>query len=151
MKLKDLLKDIIDTDFDLEVTGITSNSKLVKEGYLFLALDGRTNHGINFLDEAIANGCVAALTDNQVIQSSVPLLEISDLKAHIVELAGRIYPDAQKIPIIGITGTNGKTSVGFFINKILNQLEIKSTLIGTLGAEDNEIKINLTTPDLTSL
>ena len=151
MKLKDLLKDIIETDFDLEVTGITSNSKLVKEGYLFLALDGKTNHGINFLDEAIANGCVAALTDNQVIQSSVPLLEISDLKAHIVELAGRIYPDAQKIPIIGITGTNGKTSVGFFINKILNQLEIKSTLIGTLGAEDSEIKINLTTPDLISL
>ena len=73
------------------------------------------------------------------------------MKTHIVELAGRIYPAAQKIPIIGITGTNGKTSVGFFINKILNQLEIKSALIGTLGAEDSELKIHLTTPDLISL
>ncbi len=151
MKINQLLAGISNTQINVEVQGLRLNAAQVQTGEVFVALRGGSNHGIDYADEAIKNGCVAILVDSQDYKCSVATIRIDNLKQHLQTLASRCYPNATKVKIIGITGTNGKTSVGHFIAQLLDKVGVKNGLIGTLGISHSSAKSHNTTPDILTL
>jgi UDP-N-acetylmuramoyl-L-alanyl-D-glutamate--2,6-diaminopimelate ligase len=91
---------------------------------------------------------VCILIDSKDIECGVPTIRIDDLSTHLVALAQQMYVDALKVDVIGITGTNGKTSVACFISQLLAHLDIKNGLIGTLGINHSNQHSEQTTPDI---
>ena len=129
MKLKKLLKEIPLKQFkgskDIEITGVCANSKLVAPGNLFMAKKGRLDDGALYIPEAIAAGAVAILTDiydpslknvAQIIHPDV---------ASIEGLLSAIYYQfpSDELFMVGVTGTNGKTTTAFLIKHLLDKLE----------------------------
>ena len=133
MNINQLLTNIISTPIDVEIQGLCLNAANVQTGDVFIALQGQHTHGIKYIDQAIENGCVAVLVDSQDFDCSVPSVRVDNLKQHLPVLASTYYFQATQVEVIGVTGTNGKTSVSYFISQLLNQLGVKNGLIGTLG------------------
>ncbi len=138
MKLKTLLKDLPDIQIkgskDIEITGVTSNSKLVSPGCLFVAKKGRTVDGTAFIPEAISGGASAILTDiydpslKQVVQLIHPNVLASEAK-----VAASYYQHPSKeLWTVGVTGTNGKTTSTFAIKHLLDTSLVPTGLIGTI-------------------
>lgn len=158
MKLKKLLKDIPVKDIkgskEIEITGVCSNSKLVAPGNLFVARKGRAEDGARYIPEALESGAVAILTDiydpslknvTQVIHPDVALLEGM--------LAAQYYQfSADEMFMVGITGTNGKTTTSFLIKYLLDQLQAPCGLIGTIEyiIGKHRYQATRTTPDVIS-
>ena len=144
MKLRELLERVdIYFDDDIDIRGITCDSRSVKKGYLFIA----TNRGNDYIDEAIRNKASYILSDRLEGDNILKIDNLSDIKA---KLFYEFYGNPQdKLEIIGVTGTNGKTSTTYIIYELLNKLGKKSMYIGTLGIKDNDYYrgINNTTPD----
>ncbi len=151
MKINQLLQNIAATEFDLTVEGLCLNSHKIQPGDVFIALQGENSHGIDYIDQAIERGCVAVLIDSKETVCSVPTIRIDNLSKHLPSLAKTFYSSACDVEIIGVTGTNGKTSVAHFISQTLNQLGEKSGLIGTLGITNNSQTSKQTTPDIITL
>jgi len=151
MKINQLLQDIVTTEFDLIIEGLCLNSNAVEPGDVFIALQGKRDHGIDYANQAIEQGCVAILVDSQDAVCTVPTIRIDNLNTHLTSLVDTFYPQAREVDIIGVTGTNGKTSVAHFISQLLNQLGVKNGLIGTLGISNNSQTSSQTTPDIITL
>lgn len=153
------IKEIGDADtsaLQVVVTGVQMDSRLLQKGDLFIACFGRNYDARNFIDEAIELGCSAVLAESGgewqgiQVQNQVPIIAIDNLSAKISEIAGRFYGHpSTKLSVIGITGTNGKTSCSQFIAQSLTSLGFRCGVIGTLGygicGELTETQ--LTTPD----
>lgn len=151
MNIKHLLQNIAPTEFDFSVAGLCLNSQQVQDGDIFIALQGAKGHGSAHIDQAIDRGCVCVLVDSEDIECNVPTLRIDNLSVHLPALASIFYTDAQKVNIIGVTGTNGKTSVACFISQLLTMLGTQNGLIGTLGISHSEQNFTNTTPDILTL
>ena len=148
MKLKELL-ETIDVPFeeDIEIKGITCNSKEVKKDYLFIAVKGSTRNGNDYIQDAIRKKAAYIISDCKSGEKILKIEAIKDLKA---ELFYKFYDYPQnKLQIIGVTGTNGKTSTAHIMYELLNQLNMKCMYIGTLGIYDKNYykQNNNTTPD----
>lgn len=131
---------------------IQTNSKMVKPGDTFIALKGLTHDGHDFVDEAIKNGATKVIVERG--SYNVETIYVSDTKKYLVEyLYNNYYDEIKDIKLIGITGTNGKTTSCFLVYQMLNKLNIPCAYIGTLGfyLKDKIIKLENTTPDLLSL
>lgn len=156
MKLKKILKNIEDVEIkglkDIEITGICSDSKLVAPGNLFIAKKGKVFDGSHFIPEAIAAGAACILTDiyNPFFHKTTQL--ISDKITDIADsIAATYYGFASKeLFMVGITGTNGKTTSAYLIKHILDVFGKNAGLIGTneyiLG--DHKLPASFTTPDV---
>lgn len=127
---------------DLIFSGVTHSDKDVEEGDLFLAIPGTKVHGANFIRKARAQGAVAVITDSQgaQIDSSLPTLIVKDVRAAGALVAAALYQyPTRDIASIGITGTNGKTTVSTLLYQIFQAAGRESGLIGTvetrIGAE----------------
>ena len=164
----------------LEVTGLQLDSRKIRPGEIFIAVPGfdRSNpsDGRSFIVEAVANGAVAVLAeqvdwqeswkDNPAAECSAPLILISDLSGQISGIAGEFYGQpSNHIKVIGITGTNGKTTCSHLLAQLFNGLDLRTAVLGTLGygvpggelsarsgsssnlAQGDLISTNLTTPD----
>ena len=138
------------------ITGIQLDSRLLRKGDLFLACFGRNHDARDYIDEAIDLGVSAILVDaggkwqGSQVMRNVPVIAIDDLPAKISEVAARFYSrPSEKLTVIGITGTNGKTSCSQFIAQALTELNFKCGVIGTLGygTYDALRETQLTTPD----
>jgi UDP-N-acetylmuramoyl-L-alanyl-D-glutamate--2,6-diaminopimelate ligase len=151
MNISNLLTNIIDTSLDLEVSGLCLNSQTLQSGDIFIALQGEKTHGIDYINQAIDKGCSAVLIDSKDFECNVPTIRIDNLADYLPTIANTFYPQASDVEIIGITGTNGKTSVAFFISQLLNKLNTNCGLIGTLGIANNSQQSNNTTPDIITL
>ena len=151
MNISKLLTDIVHTQIDIKVQDLCLNAANVQAGDVFVALQGKSTHGIQYIDQAIDQGCVAVLVDSQDFECSVPTIRINNLRQYLPTLATICYPQATQVEVIGITGTNGKTSVGYFISQLLNKLGVKNGLIGTLGISNSHITSHNTTPDILTL
>ena len=127
MDIKLLLSNIQNTSYSLDVTGLSLNSSTLQKGDLFVALQGEQKHGSEFINHAIDNGCIGVLVDGKDIECSVPSIRIDNLRSYLPKLAQTLYPEANNIKLIAVTGTNGKTSVSHFISQLLNALNIKIT------------------------
>lgn len=138
-----------------EVSGLTLDSRAVQQGFAFVALQGETTHGLQYAKAAIANGASVILfasTDRNKYQlpASVPCISINNLPAKLGILADRFHQSpSSKMALIGVTGTNGKTSCCHFIAQCMPH----SATVGTLGYSigDNLQKTANTTPDALSL
>jgi UDP-N-acetylmuramoyl-L-alanyl-D-glutamate--2,6-diaminopimelate ligase len=142
-----------------DIVGITADSRLVKPGFLFAALKGVATDGRRFAAEAVANGAVAILTDDPAAlalddAARVRTIIIADPNPHrrLALLASRLYPQRPGT-IVGVTGTNGKTSVAHFTRQIWEALRHPSASLGTLGwvIRDERHPGALTTPDPVAL
>ncbi len=153
-KLEELLKgeEILEVENfrgDLIVKGVTENSKEVREGFIFVARKGTLTHGDRFIGEAIERGAVAIIRETE-IDRSLPITQIrveNALKFSSI-LALRVYGNPQeRLQFLGVTGTNGKTSVAFFLKTTLETLGFPAGYIGTLYYDLSEkIPSQETTP-----
>ncbi|MER2491888.1 UDP-N-acetylmuramoyl-L-alanyl-D-glutamate--2,6-diaminopimelate ligase [Catenovulum sediminis] len=142
----------------IPITAVQKDSRLIKENNCFLALVGHAQHGIKFAQLAIANGACIILQETQEKAlhghtesiSDVPVVYVYDLKSFSGELAALTYGHASKaLKVVGVTGTNGKTSLCDMICQLADNCHQQAAYIGTLGArwQDNAIATGLTTPD----
>lgn len=138
----------------IRIHGLSSDSRKLRKGDVFVALAGVSAHGLNFIDQALAAGVAAILYDPQTTpadpqQCNVPLIPVGDLTRRLGDIANRWYghPSAQ-MAVTGVTGTNGKTTVAFLIAQCRQLLQYKSGYIGTLGAGMDELRDDgaMTTP-----
>ncbi len=151
MNISQLLTNITPTKIDIEVQGLCLNTQSAQIGDLFIALKGQSAHGIDYIDQAIDKGCVAVLVDSEDIECALPTIRIDYLSEHLQTLANTFYNNATQVNVIGITGTNGKTSVACFISQLLTKLGVKNGLIGTLGMTHSKQPCFNTTPDILTL
>lgn len=142
MQLKELLTVIdvkILAEQNCEIKDLAIDSRKVKAGDLFFAYKGAKDDGCKYIDDAIKNGAVAVLFDspNQSLitkYKNLPLIHVNNLPKKIGKIAAKFFKDpTANLDIIGVTGTNGKTSISQFIATILHNLQIPCGVIGTLG------------------
>lgn len=139
MKLDELIehldyKDLINFK-NVEISGISYNSKTTKKGDIFVCLTGEYTDGHEFAKSAIENGASALLVERKVeLDKKVPQVVVCSTRHKIADIADRFYSNPSRgINLIGITGTNGKTTVTHLIQKIFEENSEKCALIGTLG------------------
>ena len=122
----------------LMITGVTLDSRAVRAGDLFAALPGHVRHGADFAASAVADGAVAILTDSaglsQCADLGVPVAVIENPRAHLGEIAARMHGrPADAITMLGVTGTNGKTTVTYLLDAALCAAGYRTGVIGTVG------------------
>ena len=140
---------------DLPVADITTSSSEVTPGSVFLAVPGLGHHGIEYVTDAVQRGASAVLyhpLKGEVVTplTKIPSLEVPDLKARVGELAARFFgTQVRQGPILGVTGTNGKTTIAWLIAHALNELGRKAGYLGTVGqGQPQKLRPQtLTTPD----
>jgi UDP-N-acetylmuramoyl-L-alanyl-D-glutamate--2,6-diaminopimelate ligase len=147
----------IESSLKLNFTGITSDSRSVVTGDLFVALPGTNAHGAGFIDEVIKSGAIGVITDDagaKLIGTKLPVIIISNPRQVLGDICSWFYSSpSSAMQVIGITGTNGKTTTTTILNQIL-QFAGKSTgLIGTIGIEIGfeNIAASFTTPEASEL
>ena len=118
---------MVSGDESSTVSGVAISASAVLPGDLFVALPGRTHHGANFAQEAIVAGAAAILTDSEGVtlieHSSVPIATHPHPREILGRLAQKVYDPGIPLPsVLAVTGTNGKTSVAFYLEAILRQL-----------------------------
>lgn len=121
------------------VLGIALDSTKVQSGYLFVALPGRNTHGAMFANAAVLSGAVAVVTDTRGAEiigaSRVPVVVVDQPRQVVGQLSAVLYSNpAESMTMIGVTGTNGKTTVTHLVQAGLLEAGITCGLIGTLGA-----------------
>jgi len=135
--------------YDVEITGLSCNSKEVKPGDLFFAINGYTDNGGAYAYEAVEHGAVAVVT-NQMLNIQTAQVIVSDVRESMSLISKKFYGNASdELIIVAITGTNGKTSTTYILNNILICAGKKTGVIGTLGAKwaDKHFELKHTTPD----
>ena len=153
-RFKDLMVGIKTSDIipDIPIKGLATNSNKVKNGYLFFAVKGENFDGNNFIKSAFQNGAIAAVTEKKISlrKSNKYIIQVEDIKETISVVANQFYGNpSERLNIIGVTGTNGKTSVSSILYSILTSSGIKCAQLGTLGLiKNNSIETNTyTTPE----
>jgi len=142
---------------DLDITGLTADSRAVQPGYLFAALPGTSMDGRTYIGEAVERGASAVLappgTDlgggrSDPTGTPIRLITDSNPRRRFALMAARFF-NAQPDTVAAVTGTNGKTSVAQFTHQLWSALGLSSGYLGTLGAQSSALNIegSLTTPD----
>jgi UDP-N-acetylmuramoyl-L-alanyl-D-glutamate--2,6-diaminopimelate ligase len=140
---------------EVEIAGITADSREVRPGWLFVALAGAKTDGARFVSEAAGKGAAAILMRAGAtadVPAGVPLLTSPEPRRALALMAARLYP-AQPATTVAVTGTSGKTSVADFSRQILAALGRKAASLGTIGLvkPDGGVYGALTTPDPVTL
>lgn len=152
-KLKELMRKIKTNDSipDIEIKGLATNSMKIKKGYIFFAVKGSNYDGNDFIPSAFKNGAAVVLTQENIVSLNKKLIiKVENIKEVISLIASAFYENAsKKLFIVGVTGTNGKTSVSSILFSILTNANIKVSQIGTLGFRGQKSikKSNFTTPE----
>lgn len=138
---------------EISITGISEDSRKIVPGNLFIARKGEHFDGAKMIPQAVENGAICVLTD--VYDPFLPTAQwiVDDVKKWIAVLAERFYQKpAEKLFMMGITGTNGKTTTSYLVHHLCNALGKKTGLMGTIERWIDEIRIpsNLTTEDILS-
>jgi UDP-N-acetylmuramoyl-L-alanyl-D-glutamate--2,6-diaminopimelate ligase len=136
MMALDRLLDGIATAPGVAVTGLALDSRSLRPGEAFVALAGHARHGLEFLPEAVARGAVAVLSDREPAgDPGLPVVVVPGLRARLGEIANRLHGSPSRaLTVIGVTGTNGKTSTVQLLAQALEHLGCRAGTIGTLGA-----------------
>lgn len=159
MILKDLLLTIkgstIVGDGDIEVTGITYDSRSAAAGYIFVAVPGFKADGANYAADAVNRGAKAVVLEKDIdLPRGITKVIVPNARIALAEMASAFfgYP-SRRLKMIGITGTNGKTTTSFLIEAILRRAGYKVGVIGTVEAriEGRGLPVKLTTPESSDL
>jgi len=155
MKLGYLLEALPDNDFygdrEIEIKGIAYDSRNVREGYLFVAIKGHSQDGHAFLKDAVHKGAAAIIAEDlDGFQADISRAVVPDSRDALSRLSVRFYNDPCKyIELIGITGTNGKTTTTYLIESILS---VSGAIPGVIGTINSRFKgdvrpSSVTTPE----
>ena len=150
MFLRKLLKeagyDLPAEVFDREITGVTSNSKTVEKGMLFVAVRGLHRDGADYVKEAFSRGAAFAVCERE--DASYPHLCVENARAALAALLDAWYGHpARGMKLIGITGTNGKTSTATMLYAIMRRAGCSCGLIGTVSCLLNDQALTVSTDD----
>ena len=154
MKLQALLKDIeiLETNapMDMEISGVRYSSRAVAQGDLFVAVPGYATDGHKYIPDAVQRGAAAVLCEREMPET-VPWVRVRSARETLAKLGANWYGDpSEKLQVIGVTGTNGKTSVTYLLKALLeNAVGAKVGLIGTIcNMIGNEVlETERTTPE----
>jgi len=127
-------------EFNVRVSGVKLDSRQVVSGDLFFACFGRNHDGRDFIDSAIDKGAAVVLAQADSkwqgcsIRRGIPIVAVDDLAARVGRIAARFFDDpSAAMTMIGITGTNGKTSCTQFVSQVLGAMQRSCGVVGTLG------------------
>lgn len=154
-QLLSLLHDpkISGTD-DLVITSVTHDSRQVIPGCLFICLSGAKVDGHDYIEQAQAAGAVAVLVERDSTVSGLTVIKVTDTRTAMQQITPFFYDyPAQKLRLIGVTGTNGKTTTTYIIKSILMHAGYKVGVIGTIQTiiGDKILPVKNTTPDVIEL
>jgi UDP-N-acetylmuramoyl-L-alanyl-D-glutamate--2,6-diaminopimelate ligase len=156
VKLADLLRDVpvraIQGDDQLDIVLVTPDSRLVREGALFVAIPGTAKDGAAFIPMAVEKGAVAVVSETPQITGTQPrtTVEVDDARAALALIAANFYGrPADQLSLVGVTGTSGKTTTTRMIESVFDALGEPVGLIGTIEyrAGDERLNADRTTPD----
>lgn len=154
MKLSQLLKNkpLPDLVLDCEITSITSDSRKVKQGTLFVAISGITQDGHEYIEEAFKSGAAFCLGEKKFNHKNY--LQVKDARLELSELSSCFYSDpSEELLMIGVTGTSGKTTSTYLLESIMREAGYQTGVIGTIEVRylNHKIESSHTTPDPTHL
>ena len=145
-------------DLDPGVTGVTHDSRTVRPGDLYAALPGYRTHGAEFAADAAASGAVAVLTDAagaaRATATGLPVLVVDGPRDRLGVVASAVYGDpTHDLLVVGITGTNGKTTTSYLVDAGLRAAGHVTGVIGTVGTRirDDVVPTARTTPEATDV
>ena len=156
MKLNELLKNIkpigITGDTDTEITGVNIDSRLIAAGQLFVAMKGTQVDGHQFISKAIEQGAAAVLCEDmpESVAAGVTFVQVTSTEDAAGKVATLFYEDpSRKLKLVGVTGTNGKTTVATLLYNMFRAMGYKCGLLSTVCnyIEDEAIAADHTTPD----
>lgn len=130
-----------------------TDSRKVKPGQTFVAIKGHTVDGHNYISDAIKNGAVAIIAEKEV-EVSVPVKIVPNSSEYLKEqLVKKYSEELNKLKIIGVTGTNGKTTTCYLTYQLLKSLNVKVAYMGTIGFffEEEKIELPNTTPEILTI
>ena len=154
MKLSELIKGLpvekIEGNTEIEINGIVQNSKLVEPGSIFVCIPGFVTDGHKYIPEAISKGAkVILLQHNIPLNQEITTILVKDTRKALAFLANRFYGyPSEKLKLIGITGTNGKTTVAYMLKAILEEAGKR---IGLLTTAENIINNKATISKMTTM
>lgn len=132
------------------ISSLTFNSKNVQSGSLFFAIRGQKEDGHKYIPQAVKNGASAVVVENIFPDITSAQIKVTNTRTALSHAAANYYDNpSKKMKVVGITGTNGKTTVVYLLNHILKTANIPRGTIGTLGYSigDEHFSGNLTTPE----
>lgn len=158
MILKDLIQGIrileLSGRIDLEISQITTDSTEVIPNSLFLCVEGTKTDGHLYLTDALTRGAVAVVSERSLSLAGVTCIKVPSVREAVAQMAIRFYQNpAKDLTLIGVTGTNGKSSITYMLKAVLEQAGRKTGLIGGLGIliDKEKISTERTTPDAITL
>ncbi|MCP4316019.1 MAG: UDP-N-acetylmuramoyl-L-alanyl-D-glutamate--2,6-diaminopimelate ligase [Hyphomicrobiales bacterium] len=135
---------------NLEITGLSANSRDVRPGYAFAAIAGQVRDGADFIEDAKARGAVVIIASGKsdFIDPGLPVIRVSEPRRFLAKAAASFF-GAQPETMVAVTGTAGKTSVASFTRQMWERSGLAAAMIGTTGVESPTLKQygSLTTPD----
>ncbi|WP_053956888.1 UDP-N-acetylmuramoyl-L-alanyl-D-glutamate--2,6-diaminopimelate ligase [Inediibacterium massiliense] len=155
MKIDQLLEGLNVTKIigkkDVEVKGIAYDSRQVQKGYAFVAIMGFKADGHEYIDQAVKNGAKVVIVQKNINPiEGVTIIQVENSRKTLAYISSQFYDNPTKeMRIIGVTGTNGKTTITHLIKSILEKNHVATGLIGTIAHEilDKKYKANNTTPE----
>ena len=156
MRLKELLKNVevfsILGDAEVDIKGVNIDSRRIEAGHLFVAVPGTVTDGHKFIPKAIGQGAVAVLCENlpDDRKPGVTYVTVASTEACVGEVATQFYGDpSRKLKLVGVTGTNGKTTIATLLYNMFRKFDHKCGLLSTVCnyIEDEAIPTDHTTPD----
>ena len=158
MKLNDILKGLdianITGDTNIDITNIAYDSRKVEENTLFICIKGFNSDGHKYIESAIEKGAKAFLIQDDVNIEGYTFIKVEDTSAAMAKVADNFYNNPSKeLDVIGVTGTNGKTSITTFLSEILSLNDKKVGLVGTIKIFDGDktVESSSTTPESADL
>lgn len=156
MKLQELLKNIkpttIEGNTDVEITGVNIDSRKIKDGHLFVAMKGTQVDGHKFIGKAIKSGAKAILCEDmpQEKNDGVCYIQVASTEDAVGKVATLFFGDPSKhLKLVGVTGTNGKTTIATLLYNMFRKFGYKVGLLSTVCnyIDDREVPADHTTPD----
>ncbi|KUO73574.1 MAG: hypothetical protein APF77_02765 [Clostridia bacterium BRH_c25] len=154
MKLQELLKgvDIISSrgSMDVEINGIVYDSRKIKKGNLFICVSGYTKDGHSYISDALQRGAAAFLVEKDVDVEGAAVVKVNSSRSAMPLLANNFYGNpTQKLRLIGITGTSGKTTTTYLVKSIFEAAQKKTGLLGSISTQigDKIYVSSKTTPE----
>ncbi|MDD5020715.1 MAG: UDP-N-acetylmuramoyl-L-alanyl-D-glutamate--2,6-diaminopimelate ligase [Endomicrobiaceae bacterium] len=152
MFLKDLISEIenqIIGNSEIDILGLSYDSRKISDSYMFFALKGVHTNGIKFAEEAVLKGALCVVSEEKIDGLSCVNIIVSDVIDAMAKISAKFYdyPD-KKMTVIGVTGTNGKTSITYMTESLFKSLGVEIGVIGTINHRyaDKKIDASNTTP-----
>lgn len=141
-------------NLDAEIEGIAYDSRKVSKNFLFICIRGSFSDGHDFIDKAVENGAVAVIVDKAVERADVAVIQVENSRAAMPIIGANFYEHpTDELKLIGVTGTNGKTTTTYFIRSIMQHAEKEAGLIGTISVDvgSKKVESSRTTPESVDL